>query len=98
TPPTMTTNTPNLFDPYDLGKLALQHRVVMSPLTRYRSTRLIHVTINALVNTYYAQRSTAPSTLIISEATIIAAKAGGYVTVPGIYMDLRTNTSLERGT
>ncbi|KAF0272312.1 hypothetical protein FOG51_02697 [Hanseniaspora uvarum] len=40
-----------------------------------------------LVTEYYHQRSERPGTLIISEATFISAKAGGYDTVPGIWND-----------
>ncbi|KAF7975953.1 hypothetical protein HWV62_8076 [Athelia sp. TMB] len=36
---------------------------------------------------YYSQRSVAPGTLLISEATLIGEKAGGYFGVPGIYSD-----------
>ncbi|KAF9446925.1 NADH:flavin oxidoreductase/NADH oxidase [Macrolepiota fuliginosa MF-IS2] len=81
----MTISAPKLFQPFSLGKLALKHRIVMSPLTRYRATRLTHVPINPMVKTYYAQRSNTPGTLIVTEATLIAAKAGGFVNVPGIW-------------
>jgi 2,4-dienoyl-CoA reductase-like NADH-dependent reductase (Old Yellow Enzyme family) len=36
---------------------------------------------------YYIQRADAPGTLIITEATLIAEKAGGYFGVPGIWSD-----------
>lgn len=57
----------------------------MSPLTRYRSTRLTHVPINPLVKTMYSQRTSIPGTLVITEATFIAAKAGGDFNAPGIW-------------
>ncbi|KAL6927073.1 hypothetical protein ACO0SA_003362 [Hanseniaspora valbyensis] len=38
-----------------------------------------------LVEEYYFQRSQKPGTLLITEATIISPKAGGYDYVPGIY-------------
>lgn len=36
---------------------------------------------------YYSQRSVVPGTLLITEATFIGEKAGGYFGVPGIYSD-----------
>jgi len=38
-----------------------------------------------MVAEYYAQRASAPGTLLVSEATFISAKNGGYANVPGIY-------------
>ncbi|KAF8890996.1 hypothetical protein BD779DRAFT_1671122 [Infundibulicybe gibba] len=34
---------------------------------------------------YYTQRASTPGSLLITEATLIAAQAGGYVNVPGIW-------------
>ncbi len=76
--------TPILFQPTKVGKLALQHRVVLAPLTRYRATKT-HVPLTELVTEYYRQRAHAPGTLLITEATFIAAKAGGMKNVPGIW-------------
>jgi NADPH2 dehydrogenase len=36
---------------------------------------------------YYAQRANTPGTLLISEGVFIAARAGGYANVPGIWSD-----------
>jgi 2,4-dienoyl-CoA reductase-like NADH-dependent reductase (Old Yellow Enzyme family) len=36
---------------------------------------------------YYTQRADSPGTLMITEATLIAEKAGGYFGVPGIWSD-----------
>jgi NADPH2 dehydrogenase len=36
---------------------------------------------------YYRQRSSVPGTLIVTEATFIDARAGGYANAPGIYND-----------
>ena len=58
--------TPKLFTPLTLGPLALQHRVVMAPLTRSRAHQPGNVP-SALNACYYAQRASAA--LIISEAT-----------------------------
>jgi NADPH2 dehydrogenase len=77
--------TPKLFQPIKVGAVSLQHRVVLNPLTRYRANKQ-HVH-GQLAETYYAQRASVPGTLLITEATFIAAKAGGYDYVPGIYND-----------
>ena len=58
---------------------------VMAPLTRFRADAR-HVPTDLAVK-YYAQRASVPGTLIISEATFIAAKAGGYDQVPGIWSE-----------
>jgi len=75
-----------LFKPLEVGKITLQHRVVMAPLTRYRSTKKAHVP-HDFVKTYYGQRASTPGTLLITEATLIAPQAGGYDHVPGIWSD-----------
>jgi 2,4-dienoyl-CoA reductase-like NADH-dependent reductase (Old Yellow Enzyme family) len=79
----MTATLPMLLREFDLGGLPLPNRVVMAPLTRCRAgaQRLP----NALMATYYAQRASAG--LIISEATVVAANAVGYMGTPGIYND-----------
>ncbi|KAI9439125.1 hypothetical protein H4582DRAFT_117949 [Lactarius indigo] len=74
-----------LFQPIRVGNVDLQHRVVMAPLTRLRANK-DHVH-GELAKTYYAQRSSVPGTLIISEATFIAPQAAGYANVPGIWND-----------
>ncbi|KAF5353555.1 hypothetical protein D9756_007780 [Leucocoprinus leucothites] len=76
---------PKLFQPFKLGNITLSHRVVMAPLTRYKATRLSHIPINPMLKTHYEQRSRIPGTLIIAEATYIAAKAGGDPSIPGIW-------------
>lgn len=75
---------PKLFQSLELGTLRLQNRVVLAPLTRFRATKH-HVPLSDLVAEYYAQRSHAPGTLLISEATFIMQKAGGMRNVPGIW-------------
>ncbi|KAH9055017.1 hypothetical protein EDB87DRAFT_1834488 [Lactarius vividus] len=74
-----------LFQPLRVGTAHLQHRIVMAPLTRLRANK-DHVH-GELAKTYYAQRSSVPGTLIISEATFIAPQAAGYANVPGIWND-----------
>jgi NADPH2 dehydrogenase len=68
-----------------VGAINVGHRVVMAPLTRFRANK-DHVH-GELAKTYYAQRATVPGTLIVSEAAVIAAQAGGYANVPGIWND-----------
>jgi len=70
-----------LFSPIKIGTCNLEHRVVLAPLTRYRSPNHIP---GELVSTYYEQRASKGG-LLITEATFIAEEAGGYVSVPGIW-------------
>ncbi|KAH8996169.1 putative NADPH2 dehydrogenase chain OYE2 [Lactarius hatsudake] len=79
----MSSSVSALFQPLRVGTTNLQHRVVMAPLTRLRANK-DHVH-GELAKTYYAQRSSVPGTLIISEATFIAPQAAGYANVPGIW-------------
>jgi NADPH2 dehydrogenase len=67
-----------------VGTAALQHRVVLAPLTRYKASEA-HVPYLPLVAEYYAQRASKPGSLLITEATFIAARAGGYAHIPGIW-------------
>jgi NADPH2 dehydrogenase len=57
----------------------------MAPLTRFRATDA-HVP-SLLAAEYYSQRASTPGTLIVTEATFISGKAGGYGNVPGIWSD-----------
>ena len=79
------TTTPTLFQPIQVGDIKLSHRVVMAPLTRFRADEN-HVPLPFMVE-YYAQRSSVPGTLLITEATFIAPQAGGYANVPGIWSE-----------
>ncbi|CAL1710331.1 unnamed protein product [Somion occarium] len=72
-----------LFEPINVGSLSLRHRVVLAPLTRSRATAK-HVHNTALAAEYYRQRSSVPGTLLISEATVVAGKAGGLQHVPNV--------------
>lgn len=77
---------PTLFDPIQIGRIALANRVVMAPLTRNRAPQAMPTPLMA---TYYTQRAN-PSTgagLIISEATAISHQGQGYADVPGIWSD-----------
>ncbi|KAG9126320.1 hypothetical protein FRC07_003919 [Ceratobasidium sp. 392] len=80
-----TATTSKLFTPLKVGDITLQHRVIMAPLTRFRADDN-HVHGDLAVQ-YYGQRAEFPGTLIFTEATFIAAEAGGYDNVPGIWSD-----------
>lgn len=69
-----------LFDPLQLGDIALANRVVMSPLTRTRAPGELP---NDLMRLYYQQRASAG--LIISEAIQVCAEGVGYLDTPGLY-------------
>ena len=74
-----------LFDPLDLGDIALANRIIMAPLTRDRAAPgRVPYALNAL---YYEQRAD-PATgagLIISEGTQVAPLGQGYLDTPGVY-------------
>jgi N-ethylmaleimide reductase len=71
-----------LLQPFTLGRRTLANRVVMSPMTRSRSTQPGNVP-NALMAEYYAQRASAG--LIITEATQVSPQGQGYSFTPGIH-------------
>ncbi|KPM40548.1 Chanoclavine-I aldehyde reductase [Neonectria ditissima] len=76
------TNT-DLFKPITLGRVKLQHRVVMAPLTRFRAdTDHIPLPISA---EYYTQRASTPGTLIIAEATHISPRHCGAPYATGLW-------------
>ena len=81
--PTFSKMSSNLFKPLRLGNVELQNRIVLAPLTRFRASDE-HVPL-PFVAEYYAQRGSVPGTLLISEATFIAANAGGARNAPGIW-------------
>ena len=69
-----------LFDPIQIGDIALANRIAMAPLTRNRATGSVPTPMMA---EYYGQRATAG--LIIAEASQISPMAQGYLDTPGIY-------------
>jgi NADPH2 dehydrogenase len=75
----------SLFTPITVGASQLKHRIVLAPCTRVRATPGTHVPIVPVVKKYYEQRASVPGTLLISEANLIAEKAGGMDNVPGIW-------------
>lgn len=74
-----------LFTPLRVGRMELSNRIAMAPMTRFRADDN-HIPL-PFVKHYYAQRASVPGTLLITEATFISARAGGYPNVPGIYND-----------
>lgn len=71
-----------LFQAIHVGDMELSHRVVLAPMTRYRSTDA-HVP-GHLVPEYYTQRASTPGTLLVTEGVLIDPRAGGYANVPGL--------------
>jgi N-ethylmaleimide reductase len=73
-----------LFDPIQVGAMALSNRVVMAPLTRNRAPGNMPT---ALLAEYYGQRAhpTEGAGLIINEATCVSAQGQGYPDTPGIW-------------
>ncbi|CAJ2512822.1 Uu.00g009410.m01.CDS01 [Anthostomella pinea] len=80
----MAENT-KLFTPFKIGQVGLDHRVVMAPLTRFRATK--EGVPTPVMAQYYAQRAVVPGTLLISEASFITERAGGYANIPGLWAD-----------
>jgi NADPH2 dehydrogenase len=72
-----------LFTALKVGAVPLSQRIAMAPMTRLRASES-HIPLNS-VKEYYKQRSSAPGSLIITEATVISPRHGGYPNVPGIY-------------
>lgn len=73
-----------LFDPIKLGAIEAPNRILLSPLTRGRSSE-DHVPVTALKAEYYSQRAAAG--LLISEATGISQEGLGWPYAPGIWSD-----------
>ncbi|KAG6917694.1 hypothetical protein DXG01_001464 [Tephrocybe rancida] len=84
---TTTSSLPQLYQPTKVSAVTLSHRVVFAPLTRFRTTKSTHVPVLPLVKEYYAQRASISGTLLITEATFIHPRAGGYHNVPGIWSE-----------
>ncbi|KAJ6187191.1 hypothetical protein N7519_002099 [Penicillium mononematosum] len=74
-----------LFTPLRVGRAELSNRIAMAPMTRFRADD--NHTPLPIVKDYYAQRASVPGTLLMTEATFISARAGGYPNAPGIYND-----------
>lgn len=76
-------NTKALFSSIKIGPNSLQHRVVLAPLTRFRSEESTSVPSD-LQAEYYKQRASEGG-LLITEATFISRLAGSYPQAPGVY-------------
>lgn len=74
---------PMLFQPLQLGRVTLDHRIVMAPLTRFRCAA-DHVPGELCVQ-YYTQRASTPGTLIIAESSLISPAYGNFPNAPGIW-------------
>ncbi len=74
-----------LFQPIKVGNLTLSHRIVLAPMTWYRSTEQSHIPYVSIMKEYYTQRASDPGTLLITEATFVAQKAGIYKNAPGAW-------------
>ena len=70
-----------LFEPIQIGDIALANRIVMAPLTRNRA--VAGNCPGPLTVEYYRQRATAG--LIVAEASPISPMAQGYLDTPGIW-------------
>lgn len=79
----MTNTTSALFRPLRVGECALHHKLVLSPMTRFRADDA-GVPLPS-VKEYYTQRASVPGTLLITEATAISPRARGFANVPGIW-------------
>jgi N-ethylmaleimide reductase len=72
----------SLFEPYSLGSLRLQSRIVMAPMTRSRANGNVP---NDLMAEYYKQRSSAG--LIVTEGTSPSPNGLGYARIPGSFSE-----------
>lgn len=82
-----TESTSILLSPLRVGAWDLPNRIIMSPLTRCRSSE--GRVPNELMAEYYSQRATAG--LIIAEATSVDPMGVGYPDTPGIWSDAQVN-------
>ena len=69
-----------MFQPVQVGRYELAHRIVMAPLTRSRARQPGNIP-SSLNACYYTQRASAA--LIISEATQVSQQGQGYAWTPG---------------
>lgn len=79
---TVVTTNRAVFQPVQVGRYQLPHRIVMAPLTRSRTRQPGNI-LTSLNACYYAQRASA--SLMISEATQVSQQGQGYAWTPGIY-------------
>jgi NADPH2 dehydrogenase len=89
----MSTNTPLqdsfVFKSLLVGDKTLSNRVVYCPTTRFRAApspdapQTRHVPLDLMVQ-YYSDRAQYPGTLLVTEATLVSDRAGGYDGCPKI--------------
>lgn len=72
---------PILWEPFELGRIQLKHRLALAPMTRSRANA--DGTPGAGAALYYRQRASLG--LLITEGTQPSADGQGYLTTPGIY-------------
>ncbi len=72
---------PILWEPFELGRIQLKHRLALAPMTRSRANA--DGTPGAQAALYYRQRASLG--LLITEGTQPSADGQGYLTTPGIY-------------
>jgi N-ethylmaleimide reductase len=72
-----------LFTPLKIGKLEINNRIIMAPLTRCRADSN-HIP-TPMMATYYQQRATAG--LVITEATMVMEGNSAFWREPGIYSE-----------
>jgi N-ethylmaleimide reductase len=77
--------TMKLLQPITLGRHALDHRIVMAPLTRMRAEQPGDRP-GALMTAYYRQRAS-KNAFMVSEATVVSPDGNGYLGSPGLYDD-----------
>ncbi len=82
-----TVSTSKLFQPMTVGRLSLSHRVVLAPMGRFHVNPVTLSPLLPLVKDYYIQRAMVPGTLLITEGTLIAAKASGIPSLPEIWTE-----------
>ncbi|KAG7665599.1 uncharacterized protein J8A68_000805 [[Candida] subhashii] len=80
-----------LFEPIKVGHATLSNRIVYCPTTRFRAASEHPHVPNAprhipsdLMQDYYVDRAQYPGTLLVTEATLISDRAGGYDGCPKI--------------
>lgn len=74
--------TKKLFSPAKLGKMTLQNRIVMAPMTRSRCVE--NNAPGPLVAEYYGQRASSLG-LVVTEGTSPSPNGLGYARIPGVY-------------
>lgn len=76
------------FKPIKVGKNELAHRIVMTPLTRFRAANDHEP--SDLELEYYTQRADTPGSLITAEGTFPSQESGGYPNIPGLWSESQT--------